>query len=282
VRGHAKTRDVNAALKELKKEYLKDDEDHLQIHLDRFYEHKFKNAWESPVELFEDLLEINDEIEACDDSEAKSARSLFVHFKGLRPRVDTENPGSLESQIGMKYDSFWNDSGLKAALKRMSVSEFKDKLRMFDDTELSDLVKEKRVKEAKKKEKKEKKDEDSDDVDSSDDDDTEKKMAEAFVAMMKGKYKAKFNGKCYYCKLPGHRVADCNKRKREQGDDYEEGRTKCFHCGKVGHTAAKCWHKKGNQEANDMNHFFAGCVETIDKESKRTDTIELVSISMKD
>jgi hypothetical protein len=105
--GHAKTRDVNAALKELKKEYLKDDEDHLQIHLDRFYERKFKNAWESPVEVFEDLLEINDEIEECDEAEAKSARSLFVHFKGLRPRVDTENPGSLELQIGMKYDSFF-------------------------------------------------------------------------------------------------------------------------------------------------------------------------------
>jgi hypothetical protein len=125
VRGHVKVHDVNAALKELKKEYLKDNEDHLQIHLDHFYEPKFKNAWESPVEVFEDLLEINDEIEACDDSEAKSARSLFVHFKGLRPHMDTENPGSLELQIGMKYDSFWNDSGLKTALKRMSVSEFK-------------------------------------------------------------------------------------------------------------------------------------------------------------
>jgi hypothetical protein len=259
---------------------LKDDEEHLQIHLDCFYEHKFKNAWESPVEVFEDLLEINDEIEACDDSEVKSARSLFVHFKGLRPHVDTENPGSLEL-IGMKYDSFWNDSGLKAALKRMSVSEFKDKLRMFDDTELSDLVKEKRAKEAKKKEKKEKKDDDGDDTDSDDDDD-EKKMAEAFVAMMKGKYKAKFTGKCYYCKLPGHRVEDCNKKKRDEGGDHGAGRTTCYNCGKVGHIAAKCWHKKGNQEANDMNHFFAGCVETIDKESKRTDTIELVSISMKD
>ena len=116
---------MNAALKELKKEYLKDDEDHLQIHLDCFYECKFKSAGESPVEVFEDLLEINDEIEECNDAEVKSARSLLVHFKGLRPQVDTENPRSLESQIGMKYDSFWNDSGLKAALKMMSVSKLR-------------------------------------------------------------------------------------------------------------------------------------------------------------
>jgi hypothetical protein len=160
------------------------------------------------------------------------------------------------------------------------VSEFKDKLRIFDDTKLSDLVKEKHVKEAKKKEKKEKKDDDGDDTDSDDDD--EKKMAEAFVAMMKGKYKAKFTGKCYYCKLPGHHVVDCNKKKRDEDGDHGAGRTTCYNCGKVGHTAAKCWHKKGNQEANDMNHFFAGCIEMIDMESKRTDTIELVSISMKD
>ena len=117
VRGHAKTQDVNAALDELKKVYLKDDEDHLQIHLDRFNERKFKNAWDNPVEVFEDLLEINDEIEACDAGEMKTARNLFSHFKGLRPRVDVENPGSLESQIGLKYDHFWNDSELKNRLE---------------------------------------------------------------------------------------------------------------------------------------------------------------------
>ena len=97
---------MNAALDELKREFLKDDKDHLQIHLDYFNERKFKNAWDNPVEVFEDLLEINDEIEACDVAQVKTACTLFAHFKGLRPRVDVENRGSLETQIGFKYDSF--------------------------------------------------------------------------------------------------------------------------------------------------------------------------------
>ena len=93
----------------------------------------------------------------------------------------------------------------------MSVSDFKNKLRIFDDTQLIDLVKDKRKKEAKKKAK---------DDDDSDSEDEETKIAEAFAAFMKSnKYKAKFNGKCDYCEIPGHKEEDCYKKKRDKGKD---------------------------------------------------------------
>ena len=173
-----------------------------------------------------------------------------------------ENPGSLESQIGLKYDHFWNDSVLKADLKTMSISDFKNKLRIFDDTQLIDLVKDKRKKEAKKKAK------DDDDSESKDE---EKKMAEAFVAFIQSnKYKAKFSGKCNYCHIPRHKEEDCYKKKQEEGKD--NGGPKCYKCGKRGHVAAKCWSKKGNQEANAMDSYFITNVENIDMEMAVADT----------
>ena len=61
-------------------------------------------------------------------------------FQGLRLKVDLNSPGSLELQIAMKYDNFWNDGKLKEEMKKMMASKFKDKLRSSDDMELSDLL----------------------------------------------------------------------------------------------------------------------------------------------
>ena len=153
--------------------------------------------------MFEDLLEINNEIAECDASEKKSNKSLFVHLKGLRPKIDPNNPRSLESQITMKYDNFWNDGKLKEEMKKMTASELKDRLRTFDDTKLSELVSGKREEEATKGNKE------------------EEKTAEAFYASSR-KFRAKFNGNCNHCGITGHREADCYKKKRDSGQ-YQSG-----------------------------------------------------------
>ena len=152
----------------------------------------------------------------------------------------------------------------------MTLSELKDKLRIFDHTELNDLVKDKHEKEAKQKAKSDK---DGDGNNSDSEDEDKKKMAEVFVALLKSnKYQVKYTGKCSYCHIPGHKEENCYKKKRDEGKDAGGYKgPKCFNCGKHGHKAASCWHSKSNQEAYDISHFF-GCAETTEQGGSNTNS----------
>ncbi|XP_045452356.1 uncharacterized protein LOC123661440 [Melitaea cinxia] len=67
----------------------------------------------------------------------------------------------------------------------------------------------------------------------------------------------RFPGKCHWCGLPGHRVADCKKKREDCGSSrsaqqnatssahvLERGQTTCYACGKAGHLATTCPDRK--------------------------------------
>jgi hypothetical protein len=47
---------------------------------------------------------------------------------------------------------------------------------------------------------------------------------------------AAFQGKCHYCKRPGHKASECRKKKTEQ-----KGGKLCKHCNQKGHPENMCW-----------------------------------------
>ncbi|XP_037303613.1 activity-regulated cytoskeleton associated protein 1-like isoform X2 [Manduca sexta] len=70
----------------------------------------------------------------------------------------------------------------------------------------------------------------------------------------------KFSGKCHYCGLNGHRIAECRKRRNDRETKTQEPSSSsrlvekkpavtCYACGQPGHVATACLNKKNSSAA---------------------------------
>ncbi|XP_022836827.1 uncharacterized protein LOC111364202, partial [Spodoptera litura] len=73
---------------------------------------------------------------------------------------------------------------------------------------------------------------------------------------------SKFNGKCHRCGVPGHKIAECKRRRddsvnRADGskDQIKDRSTPitCFSCGKPGHVSTSCPEKRGGAAVREVN-----------------------------
>lgn len=99
---------------------------------------------------------------------------------------------------------------------------------------------------------------------------------------------ARFPGKCHWCGLPGHRVADCRKRREDssavtkQQDPASAARTSertstvtCFICGKTGHIATNC-PEKGKSGGVAARKEVNLCEQRLSRGTLRTSSGEPV------
>lgn len=73
----------------------------------------------------------------------------------------------------------------------------------------------------------------------------------------------KFNGKCHRCGVPGHKIADCKRRRDDPANRAESSNTDqvkdksapitCFTCGKLGHVSTSCPEKRGGAAVREVN-----------------------------
>jgi hypothetical protein len=188
-------------------------------------------------------------VKQCDTSQAISDKEIIMRMVSLRPECKVEQVGTIEYEIAKHYETFKIEVE-KTGYGDYTLASFQKVLKKHHDDHIKKLVKK-----------------DGD------------KKAEAFYSNNGGfqkKFKAKFTGKCNYCKIPGHKAEDCRKKKRNQGNNGNnnnnngnngqkkyKSRIMCFNCQKMGHYSSECHapRRQGQQNANNMDQFSVANME---------------------
>jgi hypothetical protein len=187
VKDNRKTMNAYKTYRMILETYLDTDSNKADEHRIAFNDVPKIDPFGDPIETLRKLKKHADRVEECDATQAISEKEIMMRLISLRPTCKIEQVGSIEFEIAKHYETFKKtieDKGYDT----WTITTFQKELKKQFDDNIKKFV------EGKEK--------------------VKAKGQESFFVKNGGKkFKAKFTGTCHYCKIPGHKIEDCRKKK---------------------------------------------------------------------
>jgi hypothetical protein len=187
VKDNQKTMNAYKTYRMILETYLDTDSNKADKHWIAFNDVPKIDLFGDPIETLHKLKKHADRVEECDAMQAISEKEIMMRLVSLQPTCKVEQVRSIKFEIAKHYEIFKKtveDKGYDT----WTITTFQKELKKQFNDNIKKFVKGK--------------------------DKAKSKGQESFFVKNGGKkFKAKFNGTCHYCKIPGHKIEDCHKKK---------------------------------------------------------------------
>ena len=215
VRSHRVTRNAYAAYQEIIQTYTKKEKSKAEYHHQQYNNIPSLGPHDDPMEHFAMRKKLNLRVGECDATQMLPNSTLMMNTTSSFPYPDKTKPGTVDFAIAMKYQEFKSDV-IRKGYDNYTLAEFQSELKDFYEMHIQPLQTKSKATPLKL----------------SEEGDMKPKAQEAFAMAgtrrggrgnQSRKFKARFNGNCNYCHIPGHKEADCNKKRRDMGNSGNGG-----------------------------------------------------------